>query len=163
MSALGTVENKYPGKELPVQSILQQNSLITFTKKVKYLYNAFQATGMMQQKSQSKHFEKLSPMENDIIAVLWQGRRMYVRDIYNCLKTRRKVALTSIAVNLDRLHKKGVVDRQAETGKGGFRYLYSPAKGKREYEKAVIDNAVNKLIERFGRTAVSYFNERFSR
>lgn len=117
----------------------------------------------MPQINENTYFEKLSPMESDIIAVLWQGRKMYVRDIYNCLKGKRKVALTSIAVNLDRLHKKGIVDRKVESGRGGFRYLYFPAKDRKEYEKVVIDNVVNRLIDRFGRTAVSYFNERFSK
>ena len=114
-------------------------------------------------KIQSKYFEKLSPLENDIIAILWQCEKMYVRDIYNKLKDKRKVALTSIAVNLDRLHKKGVVGRKVETSRGGFRYLYFPAKDQKEYEKDVIDSVVNKLIDKFGRTAVSYFNERFSK
>lgn len=114
-------------------------------------------------KSQPKFFEKLSPLENDIIAILWHCEKMYVRDIYNRLKGKRKVALTSIAVNLDRLHKKGVVERKVEAGRGGFRYLYFPAKNQKEFERVVIDNVVNKLIDRFGKTAVSYFNERFSK
>lgn len=114
-------------------------------------------------KPQPKFFEKLSPLENDIIAILWQCEKMYVRDIYNKLKGKRKVALTSIAVNLDRLHKKGAVGRKVETSRGGFRYLYFPAKDQKQFEKDVIDNVVNKLIDKFGRTAVSYFNERFSK
>ena len=113
--------------------------------------------------AKSKLFEKLSPLENGIITILWQCERMYVRDIYNKLKGKRKVALTSIAVNLDRLYKKGIVGRKVEASRGGFRYLYFPAKNQKEYEKDVIDGVVNKLIDRFGRTAVSYFNERFSK
>lgn len=118
---------------------------------------------MMQKKKDSAFFEKLSPLETDIICILWQGSRMYVREVFSELKGRRKVALTSIAVNLDRLHKKGLVSREIEASRGGFRYLYFPAKDKKEFEKAVIDNVVNKLIDKFGRTAVSYFNERFSK
>ena len=110
-----------------------------------------------------KAIAKLSPLENDIISILWQSRKMYVRGIYDRLKGKRKVALTSIAVNLDRLHKKGLVSRKPEPSRGGFRYLYFPAKDRAEYEKSVVENAVNGLIDRFGKTAVSYFNERFSK
>ncbi len=106
---------------------------------------------------------RLSPLENDVIECLWAKERMYVRDIYNCLKAERKVALTSIAVILDRLHKKGFVKRTVETSRGGFRYLYSASKNEKECERTLVENAVNSLISKFGKTALSYFNERFQK
>lgn len=115
----------------------------------------------MQQKSLS--YLKLSPLEAEVLQRLWEQEKMYVRDIYNCLKKERKVALTSIAVILDRLHKKGLVEREVEASRGGFRYLYSAAKDQKEFERTLVENTVNTLISRFGKTALSYFNERFSR
>jgi predicted transcriptional regulator len=115
----------------------------------------------MKQKSPS--FVKLSPLENAVLQCLWHEHAMYVRDIYDCLKKDRKVALTSIAVILDRLHKKGLVERKIETSRGGFRYLYSASKDEKEFERTMVENAVNGLISKFGKTALSYFNERFSK
>jgi predicted transcriptional regulator len=110
------------------------------------------------------HYESiLSPLEADVLKILWPGRKMKVREIYTLLKTRKKVALSSVAVILDRLYEKGVVDRTMETGRGGIRYIYFPKKDKRQFEQSVIETAVNGLIEKFGPTAVSYFNERFAR
>ncbi len=109
------------------------------------------------------NYLKLSPLEGAVIQCLWRAERMYVRDIYNCLKKERKVALTSIAVILDRLHKKGLVERKIESSRGGFRYLYSAAKDEKEFERTLVENTVNTLINRFGKTALSYFNERFSK
>lgn len=106
---------------------------------------------------------KLSPLENDVIAILWNNDAMYVRDLYTKLKPKRKVALTSVAVILDRLHKKGMVTREVETSRGGFRYLYSATKNKTEVERTLIENSVNDLINKFGKNALSYFDERFSK
>ncbi len=103
----------------------------------------------------------LSPLENDILKVLWPDKKLKVRQIYSKLKGKRKLALSSVAVLLDRLHDKGVVGRKMETGRGGIRYVYFPSKSKREFEKSIVEETVNNLINKFGNTAVNYFNERF--
>lgn len=105
----------------------------------------------------------LSPLEQEILNVLWPDKKMRVRSIYEQLKGRRKLALSSVAVLLDRLHSRGIVARDIETARGGVRYVYYPKTDKRQFEKSVVETAVNKLIEHFGSTAVSYFNERFAR
>ncbi len=103
----------------------------------------------------------LSPLESEILKVLWPGRKLKVREVYSKLKGKRKLALTSVAVLLDRLYDKGIVNRKIETGRGGIRYIYFPNKDKKEFEKSVVEAAVNSLISKFGSTAVNYFNERF--
>ncbi len=104
----------------------------------------------------------LSPLEAAILKVMWPGKKMKVRQVYDKLRAKRAVALTSIAVILDRLHTKNVVDREVETGRGGLRYIYYPKQNKVEFEKSVVETTVNMLINKFGNTAVTYFNERFS-
>lgn len=105
----------------------------------------------------------LSPLEEDIIKILWKKEEARVREIYAGLRKRKQVALTSIAVSLDRLHKKKAVSRRIEEGLGGAHYIYSARKGRKEFERSLIDSAVNKLISNFGGVAVSYFNERFGK
>lgn len=109
--------------------------------------------------------EKLSPLESNVINILWNecdNKGCKVRDMHRSLKSRRlKVALTSVAVILDRLHDKGLVTRTAETGRGGIHYIYSAAKTREEFEKGAVATAVEGLVERFGPVAVNYFNERF--
>lgn len=110
----------------------------------------------------NKGFGVLSPLEADVLEMLWPGSRMRVREIYRLLrKSEKKVALTSVAVILDRLFEKGVVDRIIETARGGLRYVYFPKKDKRQFEESVVEETVNRLITRFGSIATSYFNERF--
>lgn len=105
----------------------------------------------------------LSPLENDAIKILWGRGDMRVRDIYSILKKRRKVALTSVAVILDRLYEKRIVTRKIELGRGGEHYIYSPSCSRADFEQSVIERAVDRLIGRFGPVAVTYFNERFSK
>ncbi len=103
----------------------------------------------------------LSPLEADVINLFSSNEEIRVKDIYDKLKKKRKVASSSVPVILDRLHSKGLVERRTETCRGGVRYVYSLKKDKAQFEKSVIEASVNKLIDRFGQSALSYFNERF--
>ncbi len=103
----------------------------------------------------------LSPLEAEVLKLLWRKDNNRVRDIYNLLKKRRKVALTSVAVILDRLHEKGIASRKSESGRGGYHYIYSAKSSREEFEQSVIERTVDKLIDNFGQNAVTYFNERF--
>lgn len=106
-------------------------------------------------------FGVLSPLENDVLNELWPDKKLRVRDIYQKLRKQRKVALTSVAVILDRLFEGGIVNRQIESARGGLRYVYFPKQDKKQFEKSIVEQTVNKLIANFGDAAISYFNERF--
>ena len=105
----------------------------------------------------------LSPLESSVLKVLWPSKHLRVKEIHTHLK-KNKVALSSVAVICDRLHDKGLLKRDIETSeKDCVRYVYFPSQNKANFEKSVIDKAVNNLLNTFGSTAVSYFNERFKR
>ena len=106
----------------------------------------------------------LSPLESDVLKVLWPHRRLRVKEIFNKLKTKKKTALSSVAVICDRLHDKGLLKRDIEASmKDCVRYVYYPKQDKTHFEKSIIDKAGNNLIGTFGSTAVAYFNERFKK
>lgn len=104
----------------------------------------------------------LSPLESRVLSKLIEMGEGGTRDIYYKLKDKKKFALTSVAVILNRLYEKGLVNRKVKSCRGGIKYLYSVRADKAQFEKKVIDLVVNKLISRFGNSAISYFNERFS-
>ncbi len=104
----------------------------------------------------------LSPLGADVLEILWSKKEARVREVHDALKHKRKVALTSVAVILDRLYKKKLVKRTAETGRGGHHYIYSPLKSKDTFEQSVLESIVDRLIDAFGSNAINYFNERFS-
>lgn len=105
----------------------------------------------------------LSPLEASVLKELWKKESAKVRELHTELKESREVALTSVAVTLDRLHKKRFVKRTAEAGRGGYHYIYSPSKSQSDFEQSLLEGVVDKLISTFGDSAVSYFNERFSK
>lgn len=105
----------------------------------------------------------LSPLEADVLRILWKKDQVKVRELHNILKDKRTVALTSVAVILDRLHKKRLVKRTAQPGRGGHHYIYSPSNSRSDFEHGIMESVVNKMIATFGNTAVNYFNERFSK
>ncbi len=105
----------------------------------------------------------LSPLESDVIGILFGKKEAKVREIHNILKRKKKVALTSVAVILDRLYKKDLVKRKVESGRGGIHYIYSTSESKTDIEKSIIESSINKLIDVFGSSAVNYFDERFSK
>lgn len=109
-----------------------------------------------------KELGLLSPLEYDVLRILWKKDSMKVRDIHRMLRRKRKVALTSIAVILDRLHEKKIVKRNVASCRGGYHYIYS-ATPRQDFEYSVIEKTVDKLIDNFGSLAVTYFNERFAK
>lgn len=111
-------------------------------------------------KNNSKRIARLSPLENNILNALWKsGEDMRVRELHAKLK---KNPLTSIAVTLDRLHKKGAVLRTSEKGRGGTHYIYS-AIPKESFQKTMIAGVMDRLVENFGQIAVNYFNEKYGK
>ncbi len=104
--------------------------------------------------------EHLSPLEAEVLNILLPGRKMKVREIYEALK--QETPITSIAVMLDRLHEKNLVGRTVETCRGGTRYIYYLKKSEKEIEEKYLKENVDRIINKFGDSAISYFHKRFS-
>ena len=105
----------------------------------------------------------LSPLESDVLFILKDNKDYLVREVYQIIKKKRKVAPSSISVILDRLYEKGLVKRTPQTCRGGMRFIYQIKKDKNAYERSVVQQTVNRLLEKFGDNALTYFNERFSK
>ncbi len=106
---------------------------------------------------------KLSPLESEIIKTINPKQTYTTSEVYSLIKKRKKVAESSIPVLLDRLHQKGLLKRNTENAKGGIRFIYSINESKEEFERSVVENVVNKLVDKFGSKAIAYFNESFKR
>ena len=106
---------------------------------------------------------KLSPLEADIAKILEKGSWCGARELYRKMKKKRDVAPTSIAVLLDRLYKKGLLERKSETCRGGTRFVYHLQLDRSRYERQIIESVVDKMIKKFGANALNYFNERFAK
>jgi BlaI family penicillinase repressor len=83
----------------------------------------------------------LTPLELEIMKVLWDAGPSSVQDVQQALAKKRPLAYTTVQTMLNLLHRKGKVDRQLEDRA----YRYAPAVSRqRETGKAMRD-----LIDRF--------------
>ncbi|MBI2138344.1 BlaI/MecI/CopY family transcriptional regulator [Candidatus Woesearchaeota archaeon] len=105
----------------------------------------------------------LSPLEKSLLSLFAPEKERRANELYRKISKKKKVALSSIPVILDRLYTKGILERRAETCRGGARYVYKLQLDKSHFEKSIVENTVNALIHKFGQSALSYFNERFTR
>ncbi len=106
--------------------------------------------------------KKLSPLEIGVIELMHEDKQYGAADIYFLLSQKMKVAQSSISVVLDRLYKRGLLQRESETARGGIRFLYSLEHNREYFERNVVENTVNALIRKFGTKAIVYFNESFN-
>lgn len=106
--------------------------------------------------------KKLSPLEMEVIELVHEGKKYGAADIYILLSRKMKVAKSSISVVLDRLYKRGLLQRESETARGGIRFLYSLEHSIERFERNVVENTVNAIVQKFGTKAIAYFNESFN-
>jgi predicted transcriptional regulator len=97
----------------------------------------------------------LGGLEADIMRAVWERGPGDVKTIHQRLAEERRVAVTTIATVLDRLHSKGLVERELVKG-GGIRYEYRAAMSRKQFEGAVVRNVFKGLFETFGESAVNY-------
>ena len=72
--------------------------------------------------------QPLGPLEVAVMEILWQRGESAVRDVVECLE--RPLAYTTVMTTLDRLYKKGLLDRR----KCERAFLYSPRLSRAEWE-----------------------------
>ncbi|HBY61557.1 MAG TPA: CopY family transcriptional regulator [Solibacterales bacterium] len=82
----------------------------------------------------------LTPLELEIMSVLWQAGPANVQGVQERL-TSRELAYTTVQTMLNVLHRKGKVKRELKDRA----YLYRPVLSRQRAER----NAVGELIERF--------------
>ncbi|MFH1179939.1 MAG: BlaI/MecI/CopY family transcriptional regulator [Candidatus Bathyarchaeota archaeon] len=97
----------------------------------------------------------LGDLEADIMKTIWTIQSGDVKTIHKHLNMERKAAVTTVATVLDRLHAKGLVQREL-VKEGGIRYVYSPAMTRTQFDSTVVRNVFKGLLESFGESAISY-------
>jgi predicted transcriptional regulator len=82
----------------------------------------------------------LGPLEFSAMQALWAHGQGTVRDVIQALD--RPLAYTTVMTTLDRLYKKGLLDRR----KTVRAFLYSPRMSRLEWEQKRVVNFVNDLL-----------------
>ena len=83
---------------------------------------------------------QLGPLELQVMEVLWDGGECCVRDVVERLD--RKLAYTTVMTTLDRLFKKGLLDRQ----KSERAFLYTTRLSHQDWDRQRAGNFVAGLL-----------------
>jgi predicted transcriptional regulator len=87
-----------------------------------------------------KQAARLGPLETHLLQIMWQRGSGTVREIVETGKV--DGAYTTVMTTLDRLHKKGLLKREAE----GRAFRYSPAQTEGEFNGAIVRNAIRQML-----------------
>jgi predicted transcriptional regulator len=102
----------------------------------------------------------LGSLETEVLTALHGLGEAPARDVRHSLDERGiRVAYTTVATILTRLHAKGLVQRRRETCQGGERYVYRPA----EVEQKYLRNLLRGVVAIFGPAGVVHLNEEIAK
>jgi len=97
-------------------------------------------------KRAGKVVSELGPLEREVMELIWrrpeEAAEVSVRDIH--LDFEGRLAYTTLMTTLDRLRKKGLLERRKE----GRAFFYSPRFSSDEFERSVAHDAINMLLGR---------------
>lgn len=83
---------------------------------------------------------QLGPLETQLLRALWQLGDATVRELVE--DAANQVAYTTVMTTLDRLHKKGLLDRVLD----GRAFRYRPQQTEDEYNRKAFANDLEKLL-----------------
>jgi len=84
----------------------------------------------------------LGSLEERMMAVLWAGDPMMVREVR--AKLNDEPAYTTVMTTLDRLYKKGLLSRERD----GTAFVYRPAMTRDQFHRSLVENTVGGLLEK---------------
>jgi predicted transcriptional regulator len=104
---------------------------------------------------------EIGSLEADVLRILKKLGEGSAGDIAEGLHSSRGLAYTTISTTLDRLHKKGLVERRSTAGRTGQKYIYS-FPGNPTLQKQIVNKMVDKLVSAFGPSVASTIYDRLS-
>ena len=84
----------------------------------------------------------LTGQELEIMKVVWELGAATVRDVYETLLSRRKIAYTTVMTMMNVLEGKGYLRKRADEKA----YLYRPSRSKAQVVKAMVEEFVERVF-----------------
>ncbi len=89
--------------------------------------------------------ETLTQHELEIMKIVWHKEKATVRDVYETLLERRKIAYTTVMTTMKTLEEKGHLTRRAATGDRA--YVYQPTRPQKQVIRAMVRDFVNRVFD----------------
>lgn len=105
--------------------------------------------------------KNVGPLEQKVLAILWQNQEATARDICSSLEEQgERRAYSTIRTIINRLVKKKIVSQRLdETEKI---YIYTPIYTKSELEKRIIHGLLGDMLKKFEQSTINYLAEELS-
>jgi predicted transcriptional regulator len=84
----------------------------------------------------------LTPQELELMKIVWQKGQATVRDVYETLLERRKIAYTTVMTMMRVLEKKGYV----KTHRENRAYVYRPTRPERQVVRSMVREFVDRVF-----------------
>jgi predicted transcriptional regulator len=84
----------------------------------------------------------LTEQELEIMKIVWELQTATVRDVYETLLRRRKIAYTTVMTMMNILEEKGYLKKRA----GEKAHVYRPAQAKTQVIRAMVQDFVNRVF-----------------
>jgi len=84
----------------------------------------------------------LTPHELDIMKLVWERKEATVRDVYEALRARRRIAYTSVLTMMNVLERKGHLKKRAE----GRSFVYQAARPRGQVLRAMVREFVERVF-----------------
>jgi|SRR5438552_18213085 len=84
----------------------------------------------------------LTPQELEIMKVVWSRQTATVRDVYEDLRARRRIAYTTVMTMMNVLERKGHLKKRAE----GRSFLYQSVRPKRQVVGAMVREFLDRVF-----------------
>ena len=96
-------------------------------------------------------------LESEIMDIIWQkDSEVTIREIYEVIAARRKLAYTTVMTIMGRLAEKGILSKRME----GHVSFFTPTMSREAFTESVVGNVVDSLLEDFADAAIARFVSR---
>jgi predicted transcriptional regulator len=97
-------------------------------------------------------FIGIGSLEADVLAVVWEYKRVRVRDVYETLRKQRKIAYTTVMTVMNNLVKKHLLTQD----RTNTAYVYTPAITETKVTQTILDSVIKRLFGGRRNVAVSH-------
>lgn len=95
----------------------------------------------------------LGELESAVMETLWTNSQQTVNEVEERLRNKREIAHTTVLTTLDRMYRKGYLNRE----KQAKAFVYAPRYSREEFERMLAQEVLGALIGQFTEPALSTF------
>lgn len=111
---------------------------------------------MVRRKRKTKGINSLGELELDIMGIVWSMERATVKDVFEVMYERRKLAYTTIMTVMNRLAVKSILAQDKST----VPYVYTPLVERDEMAHSMVGEVVDRMLEGSSSAVISFLVDR---